>query len=714
MAEKEVVIKISAKNLTEAEFKKARAGLRGIGSAADTARGKTTGLQSVFASFGKAAPGVLKAVTTAALATTGAIAGLALGVVKLGQRGSDILAVSKGFQSLAAAVGESGDAMLAATQTATKGLITDLDIMQAANKGLLLGLPLTDSSMGELAQTAVVLGKAMGQGAGKSLDDLIVALGRSSPLILDNLGLTVKLGDANAAYAKKLGKSVSQLTEAEKKTAFYEAALEAARVKVAQIGGIQITFGDQVQRASVFVTNITDSLAMMIAKSPPLMAGMQAAGNAVVSAFGGKQQDLILDIVNTIERAALVAIEFGQAGITVAGFVSRGFAAIKTVVLGVQIGFVTLAESLVGMLATMLEVGASIPVLGAAWKFQAEMARTAADATGALNAQLKQEITDAAIAAAGNDAFGLSLSTASVHLDTISLAMVNAGLSQRELNQAEVEGVVANENLGASIPGLNALLEEFRLKVAGNTEEVGIFGVGLDNMSVLATANTASVAAAFEAMGISTRAQLEETAKQAEKDYKTIKASGLATAKALLEAEIKMQEARRLASGETAATFKSLDAETVAGAMGSMAQLGGKFKVFAVGQAIISTYLAAAKSLAMYGWPAGLVAMAGAIAAGFATVMKIKSQGFQLGTKDLDFQDFGASSLATLHGREAIIPQGGGNQLATEIAGALARQRGPSRDSDVLAERFERIGSKLDGLPKAIQRAVRDGMLLAT
>ena len=128
---------------------------------------------------------------------------------------------------------------------------------------------------------------------------------------------------------------------------------------------------------------------------------------------------------------------------------------------------------------------------------------------------------------------------------------------------------------------------------------------------------------------------------------------------------------------------------------------------------IISTYMAAAKSLAMYGWPAGLVAMAGAIVAGLATVMKIRAQGFALGTAGLDFQKFGPGTQTVLHGSEAVIPRGGGHQLANEIAGALARRNGPARDTDALAERFERIGSKLDSLPRAIQRAVRDGMLLS-
>jgi hypothetical protein len=110
--------------------------------------------------------------------------------------------------------------------------------------------------MGDLANTARVLGKAMGQDATKSLDDLITALGRSSPMILDNLGLTVKVGEANEAYARKLGKTADALTDGEKKLAFYEAAMEAARVKTAQLGEQTQTLGERATTAWTMVGNV--------------------------------------------------------------------------------------------------------------------------------------------------------------------------------------------------------------------------------------------------------------------------------------------------------------------------------------------------------------------------------------------------------------------------------------------------------------------------
>jgi hypothetical protein len=61
------------------------------------------------------------------------------------------------------------------------------------------------------------------------------------------------------------------------------------------------------------------------------------------------------------------------------------------------------------------------------------------------------------------------------------------------------------------------------------------------------------------------------------------------------------------------------------------------------------------------------------IAAGWANVSKIRSSdaGFKEGTPNLDFASFGRESAALLHGEEAVIPQGSGHRLATEIARSM-------------------------------------------
>lgn len=192
---------------------------------------------------------------TAAGLAVSAINRLTGEVVRFVSEGAKLPGLEASFQRLTRGISQDSAAMLAVMQQSTRGLVSEMDLMQSANKAILLGLPVTTESMGELARTATVLGRAMGQGATKSFDDLITALGRSSPLILDNLGLTVKVDAANQAYARSLGIAASELTEVDRKMAFYNAAMDAARAKTRELGDQTLTLGEQFSRVWTSIGN---------------------------------------------------------------------------------------------------------------------------------------------------------------------------------------------------------------------------------------------------------------------------------------------------------------------------------------------------------------------------------------------------------------------------------------------------------------------------
>ncbi len=207
----------------------------------------------------------LNAKTVALGAAIGsALGGLALQAVnrlgsELGEfarQGLQLQAVQGSFEKLAAGTKSSSAEMLSSMQKASRGMVSEFDLMKAGNKAMLLGLPVTAESMGTLAKAATTLGRAMGLDATKAIDDLTTALGRSSPMILDNLGLSVKVGEANEIYAAKLGKTAEQLTDAEKKTAFYEEAMRKAEIKTKELGDQTKTLGERLQTAWVSVGNV--------------------------------------------------------------------------------------------------------------------------------------------------------------------------------------------------------------------------------------------------------------------------------------------------------------------------------------------------------------------------------------------------------------------------------------------------------------------------
>ena len=297
-------------------------------------RGNATSLITAMTS---AETKVSRAVTgmAKAFATVGPAAALAFGQVV--KRGSEVEIIATSFERLTSAVGLSGDAMIKATREGTKGLIADYDIMLAANKGLLLGLPLTEKGFGDMAAAAATLGQAMGLGATKSLDDLITALGRSSPMILDNLGLTVKVGDANKKYAAELDKSASQLTEVEKKQAFFNAAMDAAREKVAMLGGVQVTATDRTTQLINKFKNWFDTMAQGAASLGPIAGGLgliaDKAGSAgfaiagmgpIITGMGGWSK--VMGKVSKVAKAMWLAMT-GPVGLVITGLVAVGTAA---------------------------------------------------------------------------------------------------------------------------------------------------------------------------------------------------------------------------------------------------------------------------------------------------------------------------------------------------------------------------------------------------
>lgn len=205
---------------------------------------------------------------------TNAIQSAITGIGDLIARGGQMSGMTHSFVALSGGAEIASD-RINVVRDATSGLISKFEIMKALNKAVLLDLGLSSNEMAELAKTATILGRAMGQDATKSLDDLITALGRTSPLILDNLGLAVKVEDANNKYAASIGKVADDLTGAERKQAFMNAALDAAREKVRQIGDIQLTAAERGNQMWTSVTNLSGAFATWVVNIGPVNTGLE-------------------------------------------------------------------------------------------------------------------------------------------------------------------------------------------------------------------------------------------------------------------------------------------------------------------------------------------------------------------------------------------------------------------------------------------------------
>jgi len=127
----------------------------------------------------------------------------------------------------------------------------------------LLGIPVTARQMENMAITATRLGRAVGRDAASALGDLVTGIGRMSPLILDNLGITIKLEEAYAG----LGENA---TDAQKKIAFFNAVMKKANDASKTLGDQLPTIGEKMDKVYARVKNlgmaIGDALAGPVGK----------------------------------------------------------------------------------------------------------------------------------------------------------------------------------------------------------------------------------------------------------------------------------------------------------------------------------------------------------------------------------------------------------------------------------------------------------------
>ena len=160
--------------------------------------------------------------------------------------------ITPAFESLRKEMGFSANTMNSLND-AVNGTVKQTELMTMANQAMTLGVVDSEKGMAELFDIAQRLGKSLGVDVKSSIDSLVTGMGRQSIMMLDNLGIIVDTQKAYDNYAKQLGKTSSELTDQEKKTAFNNAALEAAKEKVKALGSENLDTADsfsQLERAT--------------------------------------------------------------------------------------------------------------------------------------------------------------------------------------------------------------------------------------------------------------------------------------------------------------------------------------------------------------------------------------------------------------------------------------------------------------------------------
>lgn len=198
------------------------------------ARSTATGITRSFRGIGGLFTGLRKTLFNLRAAFAGIV--FALGGLAIVNRAKEVESLRTAFENLTGAVGENAQSFIKELRVATRGAVSDMDLFRATNNAALLGVVKSQEEYVRLATVARRLGRAVGRTTVDALNDLSVGIGRQSRLILDNLGIVVRVDEANEKYANTLGTTVSQLTVVQKQQAFVNATLDAAEEKVGRLG----------------------------------------------------------------------------------------------------------------------------------------------------------------------------------------------------------------------------------------------------------------------------------------------------------------------------------------------------------------------------------------------------------------------------------------------------------------------------------------------
>ncbi|MHC4240663.1 MAG: hypothetical protein ACYSUC_13110 [Planctomycetota bacterium] len=255
-------------------------------------------------------------------------------VFEFGREGAQITQTTESFELMNKEIFKTPD-LMERMRASSRGTISDVQLMQGVLK-LTAG---TSNELGaamagaapkllEIAKASNKLNPALGDTA-FLYDSISTGIKRASPLILDNLGIVVKVGDANQKYADVLGKTVAALTAEEKQMALLNATMEAGDQLIKQVGGDVDSAADSYARLEVKVENATNKLKEFASEALlPVIEGVEQSADAITGEYGAAVDRLVEDNVRAAK--SLEDLKSDAQGLEEALSIGGGFGAALT------------------------------------------------------------------------------------------------------------------------------------------------------------------------------------------------------------------------------------------------------------------------------------------------------------------------------------------------------------------------------------------------
>lgn len=199
-------------------------------------------------------------------------------------RAADTTNMIKGLDQLSAQSGRSLGSLAKSMVETTNGALSLKEAMTSTALASSAGM--TNSAIIRMTEVAKKASLALGRDMGDSMDRLTKGIAKTQPELLDELGIMAKVIPSQQAYARELGKSVSALTDFEKKQAFANSVLEEGEKKFSAITidtnpytQLTASLANLAQGGLALVNTVLGPLAEGLAKSPTAL-GVAVAGIA--------------------------------------------------------------------------------------------------------------------------------------------------------------------------------------------------------------------------------------------------------------------------------------------------------------------------------------------------------------------------------------------------------------------------------------------------
>jgi len=312
-------------------------------------------LEKKTEALGKKWDAVGKTFSKAGTIMLGAGGAAAAGILALATSAGTIPGITRAFEMMSKESGLS----LEQLRKASMGTVSDLELMRLSNVALTgageqLGVEF-GQNLPKLLNIAQAAARATGQSSEFMFQSLVTGIKRTSPMLIDNTGLQLKLGEANKALADQLGVTTEQLSGEQKQIAIFNATLQAGQKMVDQFGGGQTTAAEQTQAFTTRLKNLKDELSVELL--PAFTTAMDVVGKAV-----GKFADLAIPLKTTIAHFAVL----GTGVLLVGGIVAKlvGFVGPAIVIVG-KLGTVAIstAQTLALMAMEAGSLGAALRAL---------------------------------------------------------------------------------------------------------------------------------------------------------------------------------------------------------------------------------------------------------------------------------------------------------------------------------------------------------------